>query len=167
MSLSVLLQVEQKCQFSTLFYHSIVRKGVFSRPQVVQLSLILNLSSFRRCVQYQCLGLATRTGWCTRPQSPLRVEEMFKPMSAYRKNSKIDTASTRQACGPQPKRTAPHSRHTSITPGAGGNPLQAPNRPNCTIFRHRIWPVNTSKFTQVHPDHFATILRFLGCPVKF
>ena len=29
-----------------------------------------------------CLGLATRMGWCTMPQSPLRVEGIFKPMSA-------------------------------------------------------------------------------------
>ena len=31
------------------------------------------------------------------------------------------------------------------------------------IFRHRSWPVNISKFKYVHPGHFATILRSLGC----
>ena len=37
-------------------------------------------------------------------------------------------------------------------------------KPNLVI---RIWPVNISKFKYVHPGHFATILRSLGCPGKF
>ena len=56
-------------------------------------------------------------------------------------------------------------RLTLKRPGGGGNPPPRPNRPNCAIFRHRIWPVNIFKFKYVHPSHFATILRLILRPL--
>ena len=37
-------------------------------------------------------------------------------------------------------------------------------RPNCAILRHRSRQINIK---YVHPGHFVTILRSLGCPGKF
>ena len=48
-------------------------------------------------------------------------------------------------------------------PGGGGSTPPGDDLTDCAIFRHRNWPVNISKFKYIHPGHFATILRSLGC----